>query len=58
MVTYTIERAWDDNEKQTGWDIYAHGEHHGSRNWCNRYYLLRDAKHALKLEGIEYTVVK
>ena len=58
MTTYTIERAYDDNEAQCGWDVYAHNEGMTTKNWCSRWALLRDAKQALKDEGIAYTVNK
>jgi hypothetical protein len=58
---YTIERAYDMNskgfDKQVGWDIFARCEGFSTTNWCNRYSLLRDAKHALALEGIKAIVV-
>lgn len=43
--TYTIEKAWKMNKNgmdvQDGWDLFCNG------NWCQRFYLLRDAKAAM-----------
>ena len=57
MTTYTIERAYG-HSKQVGWDVYMHTEGMTAKNWASRWILLRDAKQALKNEGIKYTIVK
>ena len=57
MTTYKIVRAYG-HSKQVGWDVMAYEEGMTMPNWSSRWMLLRDAKQALKLEGIEYTVEK
>lgn len=57
MTTYKIVRAYG-HSKQVGWDVMAYEDGKDDANWASRWTLLRDAKQALKLEGIEYTVEK
>ena len=58
QTTYTIERAYDDQIKQLGWDVWAHEAGMTIPNWCSRWSLLRDAKHAMQLEGLSYVIIK
>ena len=58
MQTYKIVRAWDWDGRQIGWDVMGYEDDMTTPNWASRWTLLRDAKQALKLEGIEYTVEK
>ena len=62
MTTYIIIRAYgmasNGLDNQIGWDIMAYEQGMSLPNWCSRWSLLRDAKQAMKDEGLSFTVQK